>query len=153
MGTNKTKHVWAAHLACLVLLMATGGADAQLPGDKKVFVPPYGERGCWVLLFAGKEFDPPMVKLNGPTFIERFEDEPVVIPELKPVGGPVFLRSIQSAIIGPRARLEGYEQPDYDNRSITLEPGQQVADLIDLRFHERVKSLQVNCVQDPAKGR
>lgn len=135
----------ARFLFIALLLLGSGTAWAQLPGD--VFVPPYGDRGCWVLLFAGKEFDPPVVKLKGPTFIESFERDPVVTPELERVGGPAFLRSIQSAIVGPNARLVGFRNVNYDNGTVTLEPGTQVADLIDLDFHERVESLKVECVK------
>ena len=141
---------WNKRVRRLIAVLAVAvpaTAPAQLPGDKKVFVPPYGERGCWVLLFAGKEFDPPVAKLNGPTFIERFENAPVEEPALKAVGGAVFLRSIQSAIVGPRARLVGYEDIKYSKRSVVLEPKQQVPDLVEVRFHERVSSLQVECAQ------
>lgn len=143
------KHFFAGGGACLfffgLLLAGSGAARAQLPGD--VFVPPYGDRGCWVLLFAGKEFDPPVAKLNGPTFIENFEEGPVVTPELEPVGGPTFLRAIQSAIVGPNARLMGFENVNYDKGTVTLDPGAQVPDLIELNFHERVDSLKVECVK------
>lgn len=145
-----TLNARAAIVSCFLFLyglLAAATALAQPPGDEQVFVPPYGKGGCWVLLFAGEEFDPPMVKLKGPTFIENFRDGPVVTPELKSVGGPIFLRSVQSAIIGPHARLVGYEGIRYSKRSLTLEAGQQVPDLIDLGFHERVNSLQVECVQ------
>lgn len=113
--------------------------------DERLFVPPYGQEGCWVLFFAGREFEPPAARLKGPAFIERFEDGPVVIPELERVGGPVFLRSVQSVIIGPRARLVGFAKTRFTERALVLEPGQQVADLIDIGFHERVESLQLEC--------
>jgi hypothetical protein len=110
-----------------------------------VKITPYAGTGCWALVFAGRNFDPPMAKLNGPTFIERFANDPVVTPELKPVGGEIFLRSIQSVIIGPQARLTGFSQPKFDNPSLTLEAGRLVPDLIDLGFHERVMSLKLEC--------
>lgn len=137
--------------AAWAVLLHAGGAAAEVTGkkwqDERLFVPPYGQNGCWTLFFAGAEFEPPAARLNGPTFIEKFEADPVVIPELKNVGGPVFLRSAQSVIVGPRARLLGYESERFSKRSLVLDPGQQVADLVDIGFHERVESLQVECVR------
>ena len=136
--------------ACAALLYAASAA-AEVTGkkwqDERLFVPPYGQNGCWTLFFAGQEFDPPAARLNGPTFIEQFEADPVVIPELKSVGGPVFLRSVQSVIVGPRARLIGYEGIRFSKRSLELDPGQQVANLIEIGFHERVESLKLECVR------
>lgn len=149
------KTIAFATLAAMSALLLAAGAAAQVKGqqweDERLFVPPYGQNGCWALFFAGKEFEPPAVRLQGPTFIEQFEHAPVVIPELKRVGGPVFLRTVQSVIIGPRARLIGFEDIRYDNRSLVLEAGQQVADLIDIGFHQRVASLQVECVSAEEK--
>lgn len=113
--------------------------------DVPLRVPPHGDRGCWALLFGGKDFHPPVARLKGPTFIERFENQPVVTPELRAVGGEAFLRTVQSIIVGPQAELIAYRQVRFDNPGLTLGPGDQVPDVSEIGFHERMNSLKVQC--------
>lgn len=131
-----------------LLCVTCMGAALALAGPAvavDVRVPPYGAEGCWVLVFGKKDFYPPVARLQGPTYIEKFENGPVLTPELRDVGGDAFLQQIESAIVGPRANLTGYRDIRFDGPSMALAPNTQVADLNEIQFHERVKSLQVHC--------
>ena len=138
-------------LACAALAAAPA-AHAQeikvLPDREQLFIVPEGKQGCWVSFFEGKDFRPPGVQVTGRTFIESFEPkaQATVEPPLEEAGGAQALRRAQSMVVGPHARLEGYDEERFSGgRTLELGPGERVRDLDALRFHERVHSLKVFC--------
>lgn len=108
-------------------------------------ITPYGDEGCWVSVFKGKEFGTPSARLVGPTFLERFVTGPVVSENLMEVGGQDFMADIGSLIVGPQAEFLVYEEEKFAGEILRFEPDQRVPDLSVHRWKERAKSAEVRC--------
>ena len=124
-------------------ILAAPAQSADLP-----FVTPYGDRGCWVSIFDGKDFTGAAARLSGPTFLEKFDSSGnVVEPDLRRVGGQDFMRRIDSIIVGPHARAIAYAGQWFSAAEITFRPNARVPDLDVLNFSNRIESLKVQCVR------
>lgn len=135
MHRLKTALVQAALLASACVLAAPAAA-----------IPPYGDQGCWAVLFGNTGFRPPQARIDGPAFLEQPVSGPVTEPELNDVGGQAFMKRIDSLIVGPRARVRIYEQPRYSGSDITFEPGTRVKTLQAYGMGNDIGSMRVYCV-------
>lgn len=124
--------------------LVSAQGDVRATPDS-LFLPPHGDEGCWVSFFAGTNFGLPAAQLRGRSDVEAFESGPVLEPDLKHVGGQKFIAEARSIVVGPNARLIGYERPRFRDQALTIGPGRQVVDVAALDFHERVRSLEVRC--------
>lgn len=136
-----------AFLLALGVLTASAPVQAQILANDPAPVPPHGDEGCWVMLFKGKNFKPPMARLEGEEFIERFATEPAatVTPELRDVGGQAFFKEIRSVVTGPTATMLGFEGERFSKQVLEIKPNLSVRDLDALQFRETVKSVKVRC--------
>lgn len=138
-GARRVARAFFVSLAVL----AAQAHSAELP-----FVTPYGNRGCWVSIFDGKDFMGDAARLTGPTFLEKFDSSgKIVEPDLREVGGQDFVRRIDSIIVGPHARAIAYAGQWFSAAEITFRPNARVPDLDVLNFSNRIESLKVQCVR------
>ena len=86
--------------------------------------------GCWVHAFQRTQYRPPVTTYTGPSH------------------EPLFLKHARSLIVGPKARLLGYAEQRYDERTLELGPGARLPDLQAIAFHRRVDSFQVACTDE-----
>ena len=84
--------------------------------------------GCWVDAYAEPQYRGTMTSYTGPTH-ER-----------------VFMKGAASLVVGPGARLEGYDDHGFSKESLLLRQGARVPDLRRLAFHRRVESFRLVCV-------
>ena len=108
-------------------------------------ITPYGDEGCWVSVFKGKEFGTPSARLVGPTFLESFVTGPVVSEDLMEVGGQDFMADIGSLIVGPQAEFLVYEEEKFAREIVRFDPDQRVPDLSVHQWKARAKSAEVRC--------
>jgi hypothetical protein len=128
--------------ACTAVMLSSGIVHAA----DKSFLPPYGDQGCWVSIFDGKNFRGESARIAGPDYIERFVTKPgTVEPDLRNVGGQDFFRRIDSLIVGPHARLIAYAGQWFSGAEITFLPNARVPDLDVLNFSNRIESVKVRC--------
>jgi hypothetical protein len=130
-------------LAAWALAAAPAFADV-VAEPETLFLPPHGDEGCWVSFFSAPGFRGESAQLAGRTYVKAFETGPVVNPDLEAVGGESFLKEVRSVVVGPHARLVGYEEEGFGGDSITLRPGRHVVD-VDRVGLQRARSLKVFC--------
>jgi hypothetical protein len=82
--------------------------------------------GCWVHAFAQVNYRAPMTTYIGPRHERAFFDA-------------------GSLIVGPNARVEGFDGNGYRKETLDLGPGVRVPDLSAINFQRRVDSFQVLC--------
>lgn len=84
-----------------------------------------------------------MRQLEGPVFVEALDHSPVLVPGLDKIPPQPQFAEARSLVVGPHARLVGYEHELFRNPVLTFEPAQRVED-VELR--SRVRSLRMDCV-------
>ncbi|HYE35791.1 beta/gamma crystallin domain-containing protein [Methylocaldum sp.] len=97
--------------------------------------------GCWVQFYTGDDFTGTQLNIIGPVDMRSME-------------GPFGARwtGLESAKVGPRARVTVFAGKDFERRSLVLEPGQHIPDLEKSRGRSRlglfkdIKSLRVICL-------
>lgn len=88
-------------------------------------------RGCWVRFYNDSHYEGQQFTIIGPKRI----------PDMR-----TWDTGIDSAIVGPNARVHAYSDENYLVPTLTLEPGQKVANLhTELGFWKDVESLKVVC--------
>lgn len=96
--------------------------------------------GCWVQFYTDDRFAGIQLNIIGPV-------------EMRTMKGPFGARwtGLESAVVGPRAQVTTFDDEDFEDRSLILEPGQQIPDLDERRgsswlgIFEDIKSLRVTC--------
>jgi hypothetical protein len=92
------------------------------------------KEGCWVRLYEGKNFQGDFLTVLGPAELPRLERN-------------ISIVGFDSASVGPKARVVAYDEENFQDRSATMNPGQQIADLNDqkLGMFEDIESMRVTC--------
>jgi hypothetical protein len=83
---------------------------------------------CWLSAYAETGYRGAMTTYTGPTYETS------------------LMKDAASLALGPRARFEGFGDPDYENETLVLGPGTRVPDLLRLNFPRRVSSFKLDCV-------
>lgn len=128
-------------LALLVVLLVAARALAADPRPSTL--ERKAEEGCWVRFFSAKDFEQPMGRLAGATYINSLA-APGFIGK---VGVDDYFDRARSAVVGPEALLFLYAEPGFREEKAKLEPGRRVADLAKLGFPKDVASLKIVCAQ------
>jgi hypothetical protein len=97
--------------------------------------------GCWVQFYTGDRFTGIQLNIVGPV-------------EMRTMKGPFGARwtGLESVIVGPRAQVTAFDDEDFEDHSLSFEPGQQIPDLGERRgrsglgIFEDIKSLRVTCL-------
>lgn len=91
--------------------------------------------GCWVRFYDGTGYTGANVTLVGPGELPRMA---AVAPHW---------RAWDSAIVGPRARVTVFDEPEFRERTARLQPGAAVTDLRDerLEWFDEIRSARVAC--------
>lgn len=97
--------------------------------------------GCWVQFYTGDRFTGIQLNIIGPV-------------EMRTMKGPFGARwnGLESAIVGPQAQVTAFDDEDFEEHSLILEPGQRIPDLEKSRGRsglgpfEDIKSLRVTCL-------
>lgn len=123
---------------------APGGKPSALP---TVLIVPgsfSAERiadGCWAQLYDDTHFKGTQLNIIGPV-------------ELRTMEGPFGAewRGLKSAVVGLRAQVIAFDDEDFKDQSLVLEPDQHVPDLRERRgrswlsWFESIRSLRVLCL-------
>lgn len=123
---------------------APGGKPSALP---TVLIVPgsfSAERiadGCWAQLYDDTHFKGTQLNIIGPV-------------ELRTMEGPFGAewRGLKSAVVGLRAQVIAFDDEDFKDQSLVLEPDQHVPDLEERRgrswlsWFESIRSLRVLCL-------
>ena len=101
-----------------------------------VAIYPRGEElaeGCWVRMYEGENFDGTMLTVLGPAELPDVEESTPIV-------------GFESALVGPKATVTGYDGENYEDRSATLKAGQEYANLEgELELFEDIESMTVSC--------
>lgn len=91
--------------------------------------------GCWVRFYDGTDFSGASLTLVGPG---QMPDMTAAAPHW---------REWDSAIVGPRARVSVFDEPQFRERAADLQPGAAVADLREERlgWSDEVRSARLTC--------
>ena len=111
-----------------LVLLCLAGCQTAAP-ERDVFLPPYAEKGCWARLYAQAAFAGAARELEGPIFQEAMDAWP----------------RVRSLMLGPHARLTGYAEPLFRERTLSLAPGTAVRDTAALEFDRTVRSFRLEC--------
>lgn len=92
--------------------------------------------GCWVRLFDGVDYRGEQLALVGP----------LALPSMKRASP--WWRRWNSAVVGPRARMQIHSAEDFRQNSATLVPGQRASDLAapKVGWFNQIGSVQITCV-------
>lgn len=94
--------------------------------------------GCWARLYDATNFSGNMLTLIGPVDIARARPASVTGFELG--------RNYDSVIVGPKARLQVWDNDGFRDKNATFSAGQRVADLDDrMGQFEEIKSAKITC--------
>ena len=92
---------------------------------------------------------PPTRPLAGGCWVEAY-DEPQYRGRMTSYTGPtherLFMKGARSLVVGPGARLEGYDDRGFRDESLVLGDGARVPDVRVLAFNRRVESFRLVCV-------
>lgn|GEM_PF-1710740 len=97
--------------------------------------------GCWVQFYTDERFAGLQLNIIGPV-------------EMRTMKGPFGARwtGLESAVVGPRAQVTAFDDEDFEEHSLVLEPGQRIPDFKESRgrsglgLFEDIKSLRVTCL-------
>src|SRR5215213_1463706 len=88
--------------------------------------------GCYIDVWAGANFEGESVRIQGPA----------EYPSLTFAQGDWGDR-IGSLRVGPNAFVIAYRDPDFGDRQVAFGPGDEAADLGDLKFDDDIDSMRV----------
>jgi hypothetical protein len=93
-----------------------------------------GSNGCWVRFFEGNEFTGPFVAVLGPT-------------EMWGIGPALANVGFESVMVGPRARVHVFPEPQYHGQVVNLGPDQRIGQVnsSDLSQLKAIQSMKVVC--------
>lgn len=130
---------------------SSGGGKGQKGDDKKgdasvslpviVMFPPLTNidnnfsKGCWARFYSDQNFRGDNLTISGPGDFNYLR-----------TSFANFLRKWDSIVVGPKASLLAYDNPNYTQPVATFKPGQRVKDLDDkLGLFENVRAVRMAC--------
>ena len=90
------------------------------------------KNGCYIDVWAGANFEGESVRIQGPA----------EYPTLQFSQGDWGDR-VGSLRVGPNAFVIAYRDPNFGDRQVTFGPGDEIADLGDLKFDDEIDSMRV----------
>lgn len=87
---------------------------------------------CFITVWAEKDFKGPSLRIDGPG----------EYPELG-LSNYGWSDCISSLRVGPKAFVLAYEDHDFGGRMISFGPNQEVSDLSEMSFNDKIDSLRV----------
>lgn len=121
---------------------SASGAGNQ-PEPMVVLVPvevknPALESGCWAQLYDERNFKGDMLTIVGPMELQSLDK----------ATGRHLRHSIDSVVLGPKAKLTVYEHRMFKDRSVNFEPNAKEGSLLrKIGITGRVQSLRLQCTQ------
>jgi hypothetical protein len=92
--------------------------------------------GCWAQFYSQRNFQGEMVTLVGPAIIQTLDKG--TARQLK--------RDIDSVSVGPRAKLELFENSMFKDRAVSLPANTRVGGLMTrLSFRGRIEAVRLSC--------
>jgi hypothetical protein len=90
------------------------------------------KNGCYIDVWAGANFEGESVRIQGPA----------EYPTLQFSQGDWGDR-VGSLRVGPNAFVIAYRDPNFGDRQVTFGPGDEIADLGELKFDDEIDSMRV----------
>lgn len=141
---NSLFPIFIAALLSVTSLSATGQnqqQDQDKEKQKHVYMLAPAEfaddklaNGCWVRFYEDDDFEGESVLVVGPIEVAELDD-------FTRFGSP------DSAVAGGRAEVSLFDEPNFEEKSANLKPGQRVPDLGDEKqgLFENIESLRIKC--------
>lgn len=138
----KKLFAFSALLVCLSAgAQQTADTQSNQPDPMVVLVPvevknPAMESGCWAQLYDEREFKGDMLTIVGPMQLQSLDKST----------GRHLRRSIDSVVLGPKAKLTVYEHRMFKDRSVTFDPNAKEGSVLTkVGTTGRIESLTLDC--------
>jgi len=112
--------------------LASGEPPIIDPGAFRNESPVDRRAGCYIELWSGKNFEGEYLRMEGPCECRTLEFEDLD-----------WRDSISSLRVGPSAFVLMYSEKEFNGDMMSFGPGQDVADLVELRFNDEIDSIKL----------